>query len=139
MNRFHKKVIDAFDSSNKQILQTEKSWWTLDNMGSIVIPKKGMIISLNPNTFILCRKIINHNEKSAVTAKNGKYFIKDNAITTYRFKQDYYFMMGDNRNATFDSRCWGFLPETHIIGKVQCVLFSNKDGKFQWERFFKIL
>jgi signal peptidase I len=133
-----KKNIDAY-SSQEELLKTTISQWTLDNMGSIIIPKKGMTISLNPDTFMLYRNAINQNEKSAVIEKNGRYFIKGKAVTHYKFKQNYYFMMGDNRKETSDSRCWGFLPESNIIGKVQCVLFSNKNEEFQWDRLFKML
>jgi len=133
-----KKNIDAY-SSQEELLKTTISQWTLDNMGSIIIPKKGMTISLNPDTFMLYRNAINQNEKSAAIEKNGRYFIKGKAVTHYKFKQNYYFMMGDNRKETSDSRCWGFLPESNIIGKVQCVLFSNKNEEFQWDRLFKML
>lgn len=134
-----KKFINTYNISNEKLLKTATSHWTLDDMGSIIIPKKGMIISLNPDTFMLYRKVMNQNEKSAIIEKNGRYFSKGKAVTHYRFKQNYYFMMGDNRKETSDSRCWGFLPESNIIGKVQCVLFSNKNEEFHWDRLFKML
>jgi signal peptidase I len=78
-------------------------------------------------------------EKNKITEKNGVYFIDGKNAKTYTFKQDYYFMMGDNRKGTHDSRRWGFLPESNIVGKVQCILFSNKNEEFQWNRLFKML
>lgn len=134
-----KKSITPYNISQKELLRTSTSKWTLDNMGPVIIPKKGMIISLNPDTFMLYKKVINQSEKSGVKEINEKYYIKGKLVTQYRFKQNYYFMIGDNRKETSDSRCWGFLPETNIIGKVQCVLWSNKNDEFQWDRFLKIL
>ncbi|MBA0884783.1 signal peptidase I [Flavobacterium undicola] len=123
-----KKNIDVYAVSQEKLLKTTTSQWTLDNMGPIVIPKKGMEIQLNPDNFMLYEKIIRLFEKSIITEKNGTYFINGKRATAYKFKLNYYFMMGDNRKGTIDSRRWGFLPETNIIGKVQCILFSNFNG-----------
>ncbi len=134
-----KKIIDVYDVSKEKILKTPTSQWTLDNMGPIVVPKKGMEVKLNPTTFMLYEKVLHLFEKSTVSEKNGSYYSNGKKITTYKFKLNYYFMMGDNRKETMDSRSWGFLPETNIIGKVQCILFSNKNDEFQWNRLFKML
>lgn len=134
-----KKNIDLYDRSQQKLLKTPSSKWTLDNMGPIIIPKKGMEIQLNPDNFMLYEKAINLFEKSIVTQKNGIYFINGKIAKKYKFKLNYYFMMGDNRKGTSDSRQWGFLPETNVIGKVQCILFSNKNKEFQWDRLLKML
>lgn len=127
------------EAPNEELIKTPHSKWTLDNIGPIVIPKKDMEIKLNTDNYMLYQKVMNLFEKSTVTEKNGTYFINGKKATTYKFKLNYYFMMGDNRKGTIDSRFWGFLPETNIIGKVQCVLFSNKNEEFQWDRLFKML
>ena len=106
-------------------------------MGAIIIPKKGMRISLNTETFALYNRIINSSENCKIKDIDGVYYIDDKKTTNYTFKQDYYFMMGDNREGTQDSRAWGFVPEENIIGKVQCVLYSNYQDEFQWDRLFK--
>lgn len=133
------KNIDVYGVSQEKLLKTPTSKWTLDDMGLIIIPKKGMEIQLNPENFMLYEKVIRLLEKNTITEKEGTYFINGKRATTYKFKLNYYFMMGDNRKGTSDSRCWGFLPETNIIGKVQCILFSKKYGEFQWDRLFKML
>lgn len=133
-----KKSIDTYDPK-KKLLKTPTSQWTLDDMGPIIIPKKGMKIQLTPDTYMLYEKVINMFEKCKLTEKEGTYFINGKRSTKYKFKLNYYFMMGDNRKETSDSRRWGFLPESNIIGKVQCILFSNKNEEFQWNRLFKML
>jgi signal peptidase I len=121
-----KKKLDVYGDSHEKLLKTTNSNWTLDDMGPIIIPQKGMQINLNPDTFMLYKKVLDLFEKTKVTEKNGIYFVNGKSSKTYTFKLNYYFMMGDNRKGTSDSRLWGFLPETNIVGKVQCILFSKK-------------
>jgi signal peptidase I len=128
--------IDTF-SVNKKLFCNLSKKWTLDNMGPFVVPKKGMKINLNPETFSLYRDAINSSENYLIKEIDGVYYINNNKINTYIFKQDYYFMLGDNRKYSINSRFWGFIPESNIIGKVQCVLFSNYQSNFQWNRLFK--
>jgi len=131
--------IDTFDISKEIVKNSKRDRWTLDNLGPVQIPKKGMVIPMNAETHYLYGKILKQFEKCIITKKSGTYFVNEKEITNYTFKQNYYFMMGDNRKGTIDSRAWGFLPESNIIGKVQCVLFSNQYGEFQWNRIFKKL
>ena len=111
--------------------------WTLDNYGTIIIPKKGMQIQLTEDNFNLYKFIINEYENNNITKMRDVFSVDGKIISTYTFKKDYYFMMGDNRNDSWDSRYFGFIPEEKIIGKVSNVLFSYKDGAFQWDRVFK--
>lgn len=125
------------DTTITRFPKSEILHWTLDNYGPYIIPKKGMTINLNQINFDLYKKAINDHENINIEEKNGRYYFNGKEITAYTFKHDYYFMMGDNRKGSQDSRYWGLVPENRIIGKVQCVLFSNSRDEFQWERLFK--
>ncbi|MFC5683646.1 signal peptidase I [Flavobacterium sp. MAHUQ-51] len=131
--------LDSFNGNNGLFCNVPNKQWTYDTMGPFVVPKKGMQILLNSETFSLYQATINGSENAKITVSDGDYYLDNKKIKTYTFKQNYYFMMGDHRKGTMDSRTWGFIPETNIIGKVQCVLYSNKDDEFQWNRFFKML
>lgn len=111
--------------------------WTLDNYGPIIIPKKGMEIQLNDDSYELYKYILKTYENIDIKKQNDRFYVDGNVLNKYTFKRNYYFMLGDNRNDSRDSRYMGFIPEENIIGKVSCVLFSNKDGRFQWSRLFK--
>ncbi|TGV03452.1 signal peptidase I [Flavivirga rizhaonensis] len=131
------KQIDTFNVKKKFFPKFPKSKWTLDNMGLIIVPKKGMKIVLDFQTYFLYKKIINKFENTSITYKEGSCYLNNKKATTYTFSRDYYFMMGDNRKDSHDSRYFGFLPESNIIGKVQCVLFSNYQDRFRWDRLLK--
>lgn len=127
--------IDTFNINKKLFCNLFKKW-TLDNMGPFVVPKKGMKIDLNQETYSLYRDVIIY-ENNLLKEIDSVYYINNSKINTYTFKQDYYFMLGDNRKFSIDSRFWGFIPESNIIGKIQCVLYSNYQSKFKWDRLFK--
>lgn len=128
--------IDTF-VEGKTFVKSPKIKWTFDNMGPFKVPKKGMQIKLNPVTFLLYENVINNSENSRIKEVQGVFFINNKKTNTYIFKHDYYFMMGDNRKETLDSRAWGFIPESNIIGKVQCILWSNYQNEFRWGHLFK--
>jgi signal peptidase I len=119
------------------------SKWNADNYGPIVIPKKGMRVAINDSTLAfygLAIEKYEHNQNVAI--KDGALTIDGLAVNEYTFKQDYFFMMGDNRHNSHDSRYWGFVPEDHIVGKGFFIWLSiDKFGSFfdkiRWRRFFK--
>lgn len=117
--------------------------WTRDNYGPIFIPKKGSTIALNADTYRVYERCIRNYEGNKLEIRNGQYYINDKPATSYTFQMDYYWMMGDNRHKSADSRSWGFVPEDHIVGRPMFVWLSlNKDktlfgGKIRFDRFFK--
>ena len=115
--------------------------WNLDNFGPLWIPKKGVTIALTTRNLPIYRRIIDVYEENDLKVKDNVIYINGQVATTYTFKMDYYWMMGDNRYNSADSRYWGFVPEDHIVGKASFVWLSldkNKSflAKIRWNRFF---
>ena len=111
------------------------SHWSADNYGPITIPKKGVAIQLTPDNLIRYQRCIEVYEGNKFETRNGQYFIHGNAATSYTFKMDYFWMMGDNRHNSLDSRYWGFVPEDHVVGKASLIWFSWEGGP-RWKRIF---
>ncbi|MCC6280578.1 MAG: S26 family signal peptidase [Saprospiraceae bacterium] len=115
--------------------------WNVDNYGPIYIPKQGATVALNSKSLPFYWRIIKVYEHNELETRDGKIFINGQEATTYTFKQNYYWMMGDNRHNSEDSRIWGYVPEDHIVGKPLFIWFSTKNGNFRegirWNRIFK--
>jgi signal peptidase I len=112
--------------------------WNRDNYGPLTIPKKGTTVTLTADNIVLYERLITVYEHNKLQRTNGKFFINGIQTTSYTFKYKYYWMMGDNRQNSQDSRFWGFVPETYIVGKPSFVWFSHSDDwKIRWDRFFR--
>lgn len=110
--------------------------WNSDNFGPIYIPKAGTTVEINYRTIPLYKKIIRDYEYNDVKVSGNKVYINDQEASSYTFKQDYYWMMGDNRDHSEDSRAWGYVPANHIVGKpvFLWMSFDNfNDGLFNWK------
>ncbi len=153
------KRIDMDESYDNSIFPHNKSYaWNNDNFGPLLIPKAGLTLPIDTHNICLYEKILNtYDDGIHQVTKNGAQVLYDGKpITSYTFKQDYYFMMGDNRHNSADSRSWGMVPYDHVVGSPFFVWFSmkysennpvsgksvmgslfknSKDGKFRWERF----
>ncbi|MFN6039083.1 MAG: S26 family signal peptidase [Bacteroidota bacterium] len=131
--------------------------WNNDNFGPLQIPKTGMTIKIDTSNISLFERIIDVYDNNELRIEKGKVYINGKIATEYTFKQDYYWMMGDNRHNSADSRSWGFVPFDHVVGTPVFVWFSlkyddkqpisgkwsfknifasEKDGKLRWSRFF---
>ena len=117
--------------------------WNQDNFGPIVIPKAGATITLDNKNIALYKKIIVDYEKNSLSTQGDTFVINGQKTNQYTFSQDYYWMMGDNRHRSEDSRFWGFVPADHIVGKPVFIWFSIdgiNDGigqwKIRWDRVF---
>ena len=144
-------ILDSLKRSYKTIKSYNTSFfpnhitydWNEDNFGPIIIPKKGAKVNLNSENLPLYKKLIRDYEKNELKLENGIIKINNKPVSEYTFKQDYYWMMGDNRYRSEDSRFWGFVPEDHIVGKPVFIWFSIdgindgiKNWKIRWERVF---
>ena len=110
--------------------------WSADNYGKLWVPKKNATIQLTPDNLIRYQRCIEVYEGNKFENRGNKYFINGVETTSYTFKMDYYWLMGDNRHHSLDSRYWGFVPEDHVVGKASLIWFSYENGP-RWNRLFR--
>lgn len=141
------KNIPGFVSADKEILPPSEDIfpnkpamfpWSADNFGKLWIPKKGATIQLTPQNIALYKRAISVYEGNTWEEQGDKIYINGEPATSYTFKMDYFWMMGDNRHKSQDSRYWGYVPEDHVVGEAWMIWMSWDKG-VRWNRLFKTI
>ncbi|MBQ1951953.1 MAG: signal peptidase I, partial [Alistipes sp.] len=118
--------------------QWDEPRWSQDDYGPIWIPKKGVTIDLTKENLPLYHRIIETYEGHTLAVEGDQILIDNQPATQYTFAMNYYWMMGDNRHNSADSRFWGFVPEDHVVGKASFIWLSldKINGGVRWDRLF---
>ena len=113
--------------------------WTIKEFGPLPVPAKGQVVSLDSTSILFYQHIIRYEQKKKLSLRDKLVYLGDSLIREYRFRENYYFVSGDNMENSRDSRYWGLLPESYIVGKATRIWKSKDpaDGHIRWDRVFK--
>jgi len=140
------KIVEPTDIRDPEVFPNADNFnWNIDNFGPLWIPEKGKTVGLSTENLPLYERIITAYEGNELEVKDGNILLNGSPATKYTFKMNYYWMMGDNRHNSADSRIWGFVPEDHVVGKAVFVWLSldpNKslfDGKIRFNKSMRVV
>jgi len=120
---FARQITPDIDSSTTGVFPNDQLLhWTTDNYGPLWVPRKGAALRLTPLHYSVYERVIRTYEGNQLEIKPGRIYLNDREETSYTFKMNYYWVIGDNLHGSQDSRYWGFLPEDHMIGKASAIL-----------------
>lgn len=131
---------DNFFVGGADIFPNDTSYakWTIDQYGPLWVPAKGATLTLTPENYPRYQRVIRTYEGNDFEMLNGKFYLNGKETATYTFRMNYYWLMGDNRHNSLDSRYWGFVPEDHVVGKAWMIFFSTENG-IRWKRLFNLI
>jgi len=135
-NGLAKTITPDIDADQTVYPYVRSYGWTRDNYGPFWIPAKGKSLTLTAENYPMYERAIRVYEGNKFEMKDGKFYLNDQPITQYTFKLNYYWMMGDNRHGSQDSRYWGFVPEDHVVGEAWLIWMSWNKG-IRWSRLFQ--
>jgi signal peptidase I len=131
-----KSIVPDIDSQQSVFPYSPALPWSRDNYGPIWIPAKGAVLTLTAQNYPIYERAIRVYEHNDFEMRDGKFWLNGQPVTQYTFKMNYYWMMGDNRHGSQDSRYWGFVPEDHVVGEAALIWMSWDHG-VRWSRLFK--
>src|ERR1700722_3161346 len=131
-----KSITPDIDSQESVFPYASTSPWSRDNFGPIWIPARGATLTLTAENYPVYQRAIRVYEGNQFELKDGKFWLNGQIVTQYTFKMNYFWMMGDNRHGSQDSRYWGFVPEDHVVGEAALIWMSWDHG-VRWSRLFK--
>jgi len=131
-----KSIVPDIDSDLSVYPYVNSYTWSRDNYGPLWIPAKGATLTLTPQNYPLYERAIRVYEGNELEMKDGKFLLNGQPVTQYTFKMNYYWMMGDNRHGSQDSRYWGFVPEDHVVGEAWMIWMSWDKG-VRWRMLFQ--
>ena len=135
-NGLARSIVPQIDSSLGVYPYDSLHSWSRDNYGPLWLPKAGSTLTLTRQNYSVYERAIRVYEGNKLEMKGGKFFLNDQEATQYTFKMNYYWMMGDNRHGSQDSRYWGFVPEDHVVGEAWLIWMSWNKG-IRWSRLFQ--
>lgn len=130
------RIQPELDSAWKVFPYSQECPWTQDNYGPVFVPRKGATVLLTPGNYALYERAIRIYERNELEVRPGGIYLNGKKTDRYTFRMDYYWMMGDNRHGSMDSRFWGFVPEDHIVGRADLIWMSWDKG-VRWGRLFR--